>query len=307
MIDEELDWIDRQWEQMKQEFPIGSKVRGRVFRIEPFGIFLDIGYEVIGGYMCSGLIDIITKSDDDSHGLPHDYSIWPGIGEKLYCKVVWHRDSEKEVSLSIVNKNSNFEIMQLLDIHTPLLNTKSITLHVTREQFDALCHDNPELRLELTATGELIVMPPVSLDSSGKNLDLATDVAIWNRQTKLGKVYDSSGGFTLPNGALKSADVMWLQQSKVDALPPNTTFPEVVPDFVIELRSSKSDSLSKLQEKMIEYRDNGVRLGWLINPQQQKVEIYRIDREVEIMESPSTLSGEDILVGFSLDLRSIFS
>jgi Uma2 family endonuclease len=197
--------------------------------------------------------------------------------------------------------------MQLLDTHTPLLNTQSITLHVTREQFDVLCHDNPELRLERTATGELIVMPPVSLDSSGKNLDLATDVAIWNRQTKLGKVYDSSGGFTLPNGALKSADVMWLQQSKVDALPLGVAFPEVVPDFVIELRSSKSDSLSKLQEKMVEYRDNGVRLGWLINPQQQQVEIYRFGQDVEIIQFPTNLSGEDILPGFVFDLRSIFS
>lgn len=196
--------------------------------------------------------------------------------------------------------------MQLLDTHTPLLNTQSVTLHVTREQFDALCRDNPELRLERTAIGELIVMPPVSLDSSGKNLDLATDVAIWNRQTRLGKVYDSSGGFTLPNGALRSADVMWLQQSKVGALPPGVTFPEVVPDFVIELRSSQRDSITKLQEKMIEYRDNGVRLGWLINPQQQKVEIYRIGRDVEIIESPTSLSGEDVLSGFVLDLRSIF-
>ena len=197
--------------------------------------------------------------------------------------------------------------MQLLDTHTPLLNTQSVTLHVTRQQFDALCQDNPELRLELTATGELIVMPPVSLDSSGKNLDLATDVAIWNRQTRLGKVYDSSGGFTLPTGALKSADVMWIRQSKVDALPLGVTFPELVPDFVIELRSSKSDSLTKLQAKMIEYRDNGVLLGWLINPQQQQVEIYRIGAEVEILEFPTNLSGEDVLPGLNLDLRSIFS
>jgi Uma2 family endonuclease len=197
--------------------------------------------------------------------------------------------------------------MQLLDTQTPLLNTQSITLHVTREQFDALCCDNPELRLERTATGELIVMPPVSLDSSGKNLDLATDVAIWNRQAKLGRVYDSSGGFTLPNGALKSADVMWLQQSKVDALPLGVAFPEVIPDFVIELRSSKSDSLSKLQEKMVEYSDNGVRLGWLINPQQQQVEIYRFGQDVEIIQFPTNLSGEDILPGFVFDLRSIFS
>jgi Uma2 family endonuclease len=192
--------------------------------------------------------------------------------------------------------------MQLLDTHTPLLNTQSITLHVTREQFDVLCHDNPELRLELTATGELIVMPPVALASSEKNGDLFGEVWTWNRQTRLGKVYDSSGGFTLPNGALKSADVMWLQQSKVDALPPGVTFPEVVPDFVIELRSSQSDSRSQLQAKMLEYRDNGVRLGWLINPQDRQVEIYRIGREVEILQSPSTLSGEDVLPNFSLDI-----
>ena len=196
--------------------------------------------------------------------------------------------------------------MQLLDTQTPLLNTQGVNLHVTREQFEALCRDNPELRLELTATGELIIMPPVALDSSGKNLDLATDVAIWNRQTKLGRVYDSSGGFTLPNRALRSADVMWIRQSKVDALPPGVTFPELVPDFVIELRSSKSDSLSKLREKMVEYRDNGVRLGWLINPQQQQVEIYRIGQDVEVLGSPTNLSGEDVLPDFSLDLRSIF-
>jgi Uma2 family endonuclease len=196
--------------------------------------------------------------------------------------------------------------MQLLNAQTPLLNTQGVTLHITREQFETLCHDNPELRLELTAQGELIIMPPVALDSSGKNLDLATDVAIWNRQTKLGKVYDSSGGFTLPNGALRSADVMWIEQSKVDDLPPDVTFPELVPDFVIELRSSKSDSLSKLQEKMREYRDNGVRLGWLINPQQQQVEIYRLGKEVEVIELTATLSGEDVLPGFILDLGSIF-
>ena len=197
--------------------------------------------------------------------------------------------------------------MQLLDTHTPLLNTQGVNLHVSREQFEALCRDNPELRLELTATGELIVMPPVALASSEKNGDLFGEVWTWNRQTRLGKVYDSSGGFTLPNGALKSADVMWIRQSKVDALPPGVTFPELVPDFVIELRSSKSDSLPKLQAKMIEYRDNGVRLGWLINPQQQQVEIYRLGQEVEILESPTALSGEDVLPGFTIDLGSIFS
>ncbi len=197
--------------------------------------------------------------------------------------------------------------MQLLDTHTPLLNTQSVTLHVTREQFDALCRDNPELRLELTATQELIIMPPASWESSEKNGDLFGEVWTWNRQTRLGRVLDSSGGYTLLNGALRSADVTWIGQAKVNAIPPGVAFPELVPDFVIELRSSQRDSLSKLQAKMLEYRDNGVRLGWLINPQDRQVEIYRIDREVEILESPSTLNGEDVLPGFSLDIRSIFS
>jgi Uma2 family endonuclease len=197
--------------------------------------------------------------------------------------------------------------MQLLDTHTPLLNTQSVTLHVTREQFETLCLDNPELRLELTATGELIVMTPLALESSGKNGDLLAEVWNWNRQTRLGRAYDSSGGFTLPNGAVRAVDVMWIGQAKVDALPAGVSFPELVPDFVIELRSSKGDSLSKLQAKMLEYRDNGVRLGWLINPQQQEVEIYRFERDVEIIDSPINLSGEDVLPGFVLDLRSIFS
>jgi Uma2 family endonuclease len=197
--------------------------------------------------------------------------------------------------------------MQLLDAQTPLLNTQGVTLHITREQFEALCRDNPELRLELTATGELIIMPPVAWESSEKNGDLFGEVWTWNRQTKLGRVLDSSGGFTLPNGAIRAADVTWIEQSKANAIPPGVTFPELVPDFVLELRSSKSDSLSKLQEKMVEYRDNGVRLGWLINPQQQQVEIYRIGRDdVEIIAFPAMLSGEDVLPNFSLDLGSIF-
>jgi Uma2 family endonuclease len=197
--------------------------------------------------------------------------------------------------------------MQLLDTQTPLLNTQGVTLHVTRQQFDALCHDNPELRLELTAQGELIIMPPASWESSAKNGDLFGEVWTWNRQTRLGRVLDSSGGYTLPNGAIRSADVTWIGQDKVNAIPPGVAFPEVVPDFIIELRSSQSDSLSKLQAKMKEYRDNGVRLGWLINPQDRQVEIYRIDREVEMLESPTILSGEDVLPGFSLDIRSILT
>ena len=186
----------------------------------------------------------------------------------------------------------------LLDIH-------SITLRVTHQEFEKLCQDNPELRLELTANGELIVMAPAGWESSRRNLNLATDVDIWNRQTRLGEAFDSSGGFTLPNGAVKSPDVTWIEKSKLVNIPAGVTFPEVVPDFVIELRSI-SDSLKTLREKMEEYRSNGVRLGWLINPQQQEVEIYRLGQEVEVLQSPATLSGEDVLPGLTIDLSSVF-
>ncbi len=187
----------------------------------------------------------------------------------------------------------------LLDIH-------SITLRVTHEEFEKLCQDNPELRLELTANGELITMVPVALESSEKNGDLFGEVWAWNRQTKSGRAFDSSGGFTLPNGAVRSPDVTWVGKPKADEVIRGVTFPNLVPDFVIELRS-KSDSLKTLREKMEEYRSNGVRLGWLINPQKQQVEIYRLGQEVEILASPTTLSGENVLPGLTIDLSSIFS
>ena len=195
--------------------------------------------------------------------------------------------------------------MQSLAAKPFLLDIHSITLRVTHEEFEKLCQDTPELRLELTANGELITMAPVGWESSELNGKLTTDVNIWNRQTRLGRTFDSSGGFTLPNGAVKSPDVSWIEKSKLANLPAGVAFPEVVPDFAIELRS-KSDSLNTLSEKMAEYRSNGVRLRWLINPQQQQVEIYRLGQEVEILQLPSTLSGEDVVPGLAIDLSSIF-
>jgi len=204
--------------------------------------------------------------------------------------------------------------MQSLATKPFLLDIHSITLRVTHEEFEKLCQDNPELRLELTATGELIIIAPAGWESSERNLNLATDVNIWNRQSKMGRAFDSSVGFTLPNGAVKSPDVTWIEKSKLANIPAGVAFPKVVPDFVIELRFSTgealpttSDSLKTLREKMAEYRSNGVRLGWLINIQQQQVEVYRLGQEVEILESPTTLSGEDVLPGFTIDLSSIFS
>jgi Uma2 family endonuclease len=195
--------------------------------------------------------------------------------------------------------------MQSLETKPLLLDVHRITLHITHEEFEKLCQDNPDLRLELTEDGQLITMAPAGWQSSKQNSKLNSRVDVWNEQVGLGEVFDSSGGFTLPNGAVRSPDVTWIEKSKLEGISPDIAFPEVVPDFVIELRS-KSDSLKTLREKMAEYRSNGVRLGWLINPQQQQVEIYRLGQEVEVLQSPTMLSGEDVLPGFTLDLGLIF-
>jgi Uma2 family endonuclease len=195
--------------------------------------------------------------------------------------------------------------MQLLEPKPLLLDVRGITLRLTHQEFERLCQDNPDLRLELTASGELIAMPPAGWESSERNSNLNFELQAWNRQTRLGRVFDSSGGFTLPNGAVRSPDVTWIASSKLEEISPDIAFPALVPDFVIELRS-KTDNLKTLQEKMEEYRVAGVRLGWLINPQQKQVEIYRSGGDVEVLENPECLSGEDVLPGFTLSLSSIW-
>jgi Uma2 family endonuclease len=195
--------------------------------------------------------------------------------------------------------------MQLLESKPFLLDVRGITLRVTHAEFERLCQDNPDLRLELTASGELIAMPPAGWESAERNSELNRLVANWNQETLLGRVFDSSGGFTLPNGAVRSPDVTWVDASKWEGISRDIDFPAVVPDFVIELRS-KTDNLKTLQEKMAEYRAAGVRLGWLINPPQQQVEIYRQGKEVEIRQSPTILDGEDVLPGLTIDLARIW-
>jgi Uma2 family endonuclease len=195
--------------------------------------------------------------------------------------------------------------MQSLEAQPLLLDVGSITLRVTHEEFEKLCQDNPDRVFELTATGELIVMAPAGWESSEKNLDLATDVNLWNRQAKLGRAFDSSGGFTLPNGAIRLPDVTWIEKSKLVDIPAGVKFPQVVPDFVIELRSD-TDRMPKLREKMEEYRSNGVRLGLLIDPQDRRVEIYRQGQEPEILESPTAIDCSEVMPDFILDLTRIW-
>lgn len=176
-------------------------------------------------------------------------------------------------------------------------------VHLSDEQFYQLCIQNPDLQIERTAKGVLLVMSPVGGESGNREMELGGELYIWNKQTQLGKVFSSSTIFELPNGGRRSPDVSWVELSRWEALTPEQRqrFPAIAPDFVLELRS-RTDDLPTLREKMEEYIDSGVRLGWLINPQDQQVEIYRLDKEVEVRSLPTELSGEEVLPGFVMAL-----
>ena len=185
-------------------------------------------------------------------------------------------------------------------------NSIELSINLTDEQFFQLCQHNRDYQFERTASGELIIMPPTGSETSRRNMDLSYQLRAWSRQNNLGVAFDSSGGFRLPNGADRSPDASWVKKDRWDALTPEQkdSFAPLCPDFVVELRS-RTDSLKKLQEKMQEYIDNGARLGWLIDRQNRRVEIYRPGQDVEIIENPATLSGEDVLPGFVLNLEEI--
>lgn len=169
----------------------------------------------------------------------------------------------------------------------------------------ATAHDN--LRMERTPTGEIEIMSPTGGETGKRNADLTIDLGLWNREAKLGVVFDSSTQFKLPNGGDRSPDASWIQVERWNTLTAEEKkrFPPICPDFAIELRS-ESDNLRSLQNKMQEYLNSGLRLGWLIDPKNRRVEIYRQGQEPEILENPSSLSGEDVLPGFVLDVQNIF-
>ncbi len=189
-----------------------------------------------------------------------------------------------------------------------MITCQTVTLNISNvdlsdEQFYQLCQINENWKLEQTAKGELLIMPPVGAISGNRESDLNGLVWLWNRETKLGKVFSSSTIFILANGAKRSPDVAWITNQRWQSLTEEEKekFAPICPDFVIELRS-RTDSLTQLQEKMQEYLDSGLRLGWLIDPQNQQVEIYRQNKEVEIASLPTNLSGEDVLPEFILEL-----
>ena len=182
---------------------------------------------------------------------------------------------------------------------------------VTPEQFDLLADAEQQARMELSKGGELIVMSPTGGEAGRKNLRLTQQVANWTDRDGTGEAFDSSTVFVLNNGARKSPDVSWVALDKWNSLTQKQKegFPPIVPDFVIELVSPsdlKNQRYQDLQDKMQEYLDNGVKLGWLIEPKAKTVEIYRQGKTVEILNNPQNLSGEDILPGFVLDLSNIF-
>ncbi len=187
-----------------------------------------------------------------------------------------------------------------------LLDVSNTTLIVTPEQFDRLCINNPDLRLELTPSYELIVMAPTFSISGKQNFNLAGQVYVWNERTGLGEAFDSSSGydFTALGGGKPSPDVSWIEKSRIEGISLEQFCP-VVPDFVIELRSA-TDNLKPLQAKMKEYQRVGVRLGLLIDPKSQQVAIYRLGQEPEILESPQSIDCGAVMPGFVLNLSRIW-
>ncbi|MEN9871702.1 MAG: hypothetical protein RLZZ171_2694 [Cyanobacteriota bacterium] len=180
-------------------------------------------------------------------------------------------------------------------------------IDISDEQFYQLCTQNPETKFERNCDGEILIMPPTGGETGRRNTNLILQLAIWNQETKLGEVFDSSTGYKLPNGANRSPDVSWIKQESWDGLTSEQKekFIPLAPDFVLELMSP-TDYLVNIQAKMKEYLENKVKLGWLINPQAKQVEIYRLGQQAELLDSPRLISGEDILPGFVLDLAGIF-
>ncbi|MEL7242519.1 MAG: Uma2 family endonuclease [Cyanobacteria bacterium J06641_2] len=194
-------------------------------------------------------------------------------------------------------------------MNTSLINPEStlqLTIDLTDEQFWQLCQKNQEWKFERTASGELLIMSPTGGETGNRNIEIAYQLQGWSRKNNLGKAFDSSTGFKLPNGANRSPDASWITIEKWESLTKEQRrkFLPLCPDFVLEL-PSPSDSLKKIREKMQEYIENGARLGWLINVEAKQVEIYRPGRDVEILENPKTLSGEDVLPEFIFDLTTI--
>ena len=189
---------------------------------------------------------------------------------------------------------------------TVAINTQSTNL--TEEQFFRLCSDNRDIRFERDKFKNIIIMPPTGNWTSSNQIGIAAQLWNWNKKTKLGHVFESSAGFTLPNGAVRAPDAAWIEKKRWAKIPLNEQkrFAHICPDFVIEVRS-RTDTLKMLKEKMVEWMQNGCRLGWLIDLENKKAYIYKNEKEFsEIVFSHKTISGSDVLPGFELDLNNLY-
>ncbi|AXY68655.1 Uma2 family endonuclease [Thermosynechococcus sichuanensis E542] len=182
------------------------------------------------------------------------------------------------------------------------------TLQLTDDVFEQLCRQNPDLRLERSAQGELIAMPPAGSETGYRNVDLLGQLWQWNRQMQLGVVFDSSAGFTLPNGAIRCPDAAWVAKSRWERLTPEQRrkFAPLCPDFVVELKSP-TDDLATLQAKLQEYIDNGAQLAWLIDPEAQQVYSYCAGQTVQRIDHPEVLCADPVLPNFVMDFALIWS
>lgn len=187
------------------------------------------------------------------------------------------------------------------------INLNGLIAKITDNEFFELCRNNADLRMEMTKEGDLIIMPPTGGETSGYNFDLVLDFGSWVRRDGTGKGFESNAMFVLPNGAKRMPDMSWIKLERWNQLTDTQkkSFPPICPDFVVELRSP-SDSLQDLKDKMTEYIENGAQLGWLIDPIQKKVFVYRPGSEPEEFDNPASISGDPLLKGFTLDLKSYF-
>ncbi|MFN8500101.1 MAG: Uma2 family endonuclease [Anaerolineae bacterium] len=181
------------------------------------------------------------------------------------------------------------------------------TIALTPAQFYDMCRANPDLQLEMNAEGEIIIMPPAGSNSSDRNADLTMQLRAWALAERSGKAYDSSGGFRLPDGSIRAPDASWVLKSRLAefTLQERERFLPLCPDFVAELRSP-TDALETLQDKLIEYIANGARLGWLLDPFDRRVYVYRPDVKVEVVSNAERISGDPVLPGFTLELERIW-
>lgn len=178
---------------------------------------------------------------------------------------------------------------------------------MTDDQFFDFCQLNRHFRIERNQIGDLFIMSPTDSETGQRNFNLIGELGIWTKQDGTGVGFGSSGGFTLPNGAVRSPDAAWIKRTKWEIIPAEKRkkFAPICPEFIVELRS-ENDNLSTLKEKMQEYIDNGAQLAWLIDRKQRQVFIYRPNCGIEELDNPQTLTGEDILPGFVLDLSEIW-